>query len=113
MHLEQDTNFTFYTSIYIKSASYLSYALFICYMSVKNTSQGFFLQITLSSLMLTLSIFIHFFYYWNILLLTQTFLYILVELPKVAAGFREFLKTLKKPAAQDVNDKCKVWVSNS
>lgn len=52
--------------------------------------------------------------FWQlfILSLTQTFLYILVEVPK-AAGFREFLKTLKKPAAQDVNDKCKVWVSNS
>ena len=36
-----------------------------------------------------------------------------MEVPKAAAGFREFLKTLKKPAAQDVNDKCKVLVSNS
>ncbi|KAM7427072.1 Rab5 GDP/GTP exchange factor [Porites harrisoni] len=33
-----------------------------------------------------------------------------VEVPKAAGGFREFLKTLKKPAAQDVNDKCKVFV---
>lgn len=33
-----------------------------------------------------------------------------VELPKPASGFREFLKTLKKPAAQDVNEKCKLFV---
>lgn len=33
-----------------------------------------------------------------------------VEPQKSATGFREFLKTLKKPAAQDVNDKCKLFV---
>lgn len=34
----------------------------------------------------------------------------LVEPSKMASGFREFLKTLKKPAAQDVNEKCKLFV---
>ncbi|KAJ7360252.1 Rab5 GDP/GTP exchange factor [Desmophyllum pertusum] len=33
-----------------------------------------------------------------------------VEPQKSATSFREFLKTLKKPAAQDVNDKCKLFV---
>lgn len=33
-----------------------------------------------------------------------------VEPQKSATGFREFLKTLKKPAAQDVNEKCKLFV---
>ena len=34
--------------------------------------------------------------------------FFLVEPSKAATGFREFLKTLKKPAAQDVNEKCKL-----
>jgi len=33
-----------------------------------------------------------------------------VEPQKAASGFREFLKTLKKPAAQDVNEKCRLFV---
>ena len=31
-----------------------------------------------------------------------------VDPSKVASGFREFLKTLKRPAAQDLNEKCKL-----
>ena len=56
------------------------------------------------------------FYIWLYIYLLSGFLYYctclsnLVEPQKVATGFREFLKTLKKPAAQDVNDKCKLWV---
>ena len=42
------------------------------------------------------------------IIINSDFFYIVVEVPKAAGGFREFLKTLKKPAAQDVNDKCKV-----
>ena len=34
----------------------------------------------------------------------------LVEPSRSSSGFREFLKTLKKPAAQDVNEKCKLFV---
>lgn len=33
-----------------------------------------------------------------------------VEPSKAATSFREFLKTLKRPAAQDVNEKCKLFV---
>lgn len=34
----------------------------------------------------------------------------LVDPSKVASGFREFLKTLKRPAAQDLNEKCKLFI---
>lgn len=35
-----------------------------------------------------------------------------VEPEKSVSSFRDFLKTLRKPAAQDVNDKCKVFVQS-